>query len=408
MSTPRVYWLTTEFFPPETGGTGVIAARLTQGLGERNLPIQVITRQTLPHSAVREQIGRIQVRRIRPAGRMKGVGWRALPAMLGYIARLAFLLAAEAGKYDVVIISGMKTIPLAAVPVCRAFGKKCAIRIESPFEIVEPISSESLHLMNTFVGRRLSQLLQRAQAAALSGAHRIIAISDDITAVLLRVGCRQSSIVRIPNAIDLERFSPLPLEERALLRKRLGFSADKTLVLYAGRLSRAKGLMMLMQAWPPLLAADPSLLLVLVGSGRDSWDNCESDIAEFVRANQLDGHIAQVGHSDRVHEYLQAADLFVSPSDYEGFGLSIVEALACALPVVSTSVGIAPQVMRHGENGFLCPPKDAPAFRAALALALAQRDLWSQIGSLARDAVMQFGIAHVIDQYVALCNDLAR
>jgi glycosyltransferase involved in cell wall biosynthesis len=263
-------------------------------------------------------------------------------------------------------------------------------------------------LMNNFVGRRLSRFLQRAQTAALSGADRIIAISDDISGVLLRAGCRPSSIVKIPNAIDLKKFSPLPLEEKALLRQRLGFSADRTLVLYAGRLSRAKGLMMLMQTWPPLTAADPSLLLVLVGSGRDSWDNCESDIAEFVRANELDGHVAQVGHSDRVHEYLQAADLFVSPSDYEGFGLAIVEALACALPVVSTSVGVAPQVMRQGENGFLCPPKDSRALGDALALALAQRARWPEIGRLARNAVMQFGMAQVIDQYVALCSDLLR
>jgi glycosyltransferase involved in cell wall biosynthesis len=263
-------------------------------------------------------------------------------------------------------------------------------------------------LMNNFLGRTLSRFLKRIQTAALFGADRIIAISNDITDVLLRIGCRPSRIVNIANAINLSKFSPPRPEEKALLRKRFGFSADRTLVLYAGRLSRAKGLMMLMQAWPPLIAADPSLLLVLVGSGRDSWDNCETDIAEFVRAHELDGHVVQAGHSDRVHEYLQAADLFVSPSDYEGFGLAIVEALACALPVVSTSVGVAPQVIRHGQNGYLCPPKDEQALGAALALALAQRARWPEIGRLARDAVMQFGMAQVIDQYVVLCSELLR
>ena len=78
---PRVCWLTTEFFPPETGGTGMIAATLAQALAERNLPVRVITRQTLPRCARREKIGRVNVRRIRPAGRMKGVRWRAFPAM---------------------------------------------------------------------------------------------------------------------------------------------------------------------------------------------------------------------------------------------------------------------------------------------------------------------------------------
>jgi D-inositol-3-phosphate glycosyltransferase len=405
---PRVCWLTTEFFPPETGGTGVIAATLAQALAERNLPVRVITRQTLPRCARREKIGRVYVRRIRPAGRMKGVGWRAFPAMLAYLARLALLLAVESSRYDIVVISGMKTIPLAAVPVCRVLGKKCVIRMESPFEIVESISSESLDQMNGFFGRALSRILKRGQFLALSRADRIIAISDDISSVLRRAGYRTSSITNIPNAIDVERFAPLRPGERDSLRSRLGFSNERTVVLYTGRLSRAKGLMMLMQTWPQLVAGDGSLLLVLLGGGRDSWDNCEEEIAEFVRANRLEAHVALLGHSDRVHEYLQAADMFVSPSDYEGFGLSIVEALACALPVVSTSVGIAPQVIRHGKNGFLCPPKDPAALAAALALALAERSHWPEIGSLGREAALQFGIKPVVEQYVALCNELLR
>jgi glycosyltransferase involved in cell wall biosynthesis len=403
----RIYWLTTEFFPPETGGTGIIASRLAQGLAERNLAIQVITRQTLPHSASSEHIGQLKVRRIRPAGRMKGVGWRAFPAMLGFIARLAVVLASEARRYDVVIISGMKTIPLAAIPVCRLFGKKCAIRIESPFEIAEPISAESLDLMNNIVGRTLSRLLKHMQKSVLLGADRVIAISDDITNVLLRLGCPRSRITHIPNAIDLAKFKPVSVSERTALRERLGFPPGATVVVYAGRLSRAKGVMMLLETWPRLLAAHPSLFLVVVGSGRDSWDNCEEDIAEFIRANNLGASIALAGHSDRVHEYFQAADLYVSPSDYEGFGLSIVEALACELPVVSTAVGVAPQVMRHDENGFLCPPKDFGAFGAAMMLALARQDRWPEIGKRARESVSEFDTARIIDKYVALCRELS-
>lgn len=405
---PRVCWLTTEFFPPETGGTGMIAATLAQALAERDLPVRVITRQTLPRCARQENIGRVLVRRIGPAGRMKGVGWRALPAMLSYLVRLALLLLVQARKYDIVIISGMKTIPLTAVPVCRALGKKCVIRMESPFEIVESISSESLDRMSGFFGRALSRILKRVQFLALSRADRIIAISDDIATVLQRAGYRTSSITKIPNAVDVERFAPLRPAERSSLRRGLGFSDERTIVLYTGRLSRAKGLMMLMQAWPQLVAGDGSLLLVLLGSGRGSWDDCEAEIGEFVRANRLDAHVALLGHSDRVHEYLQSADMFVSPSDYEGFGLSIVEALACAVPVVSTAVGIAPQVIRHGENGFLCPPKDPAALAAVLALALAERNRWPKIGSLGREAALQFGIKPVIDRYVGLCNELLR
>lgn len=405
-TSPRIYWLTTEFFPPETGGTGIIAARLAQGLAERNVAVQVITRQTVPASAARERIGRLTVRRIRPAGRMKGVGWLAVPAMLGYLVRIAFVLASEARRYDIVIISGMKTIPLAAIPLCRLLRKKCAIRIESPFEIVEPISTESLDQMNNRVGRSLSRLLHGIQKATLLSADRVIAISDDIAGVLMKLGCARARIVNIPNAIDLDKFKPISRDARVRLRESLGFRQNATVVVYAGRLSRAKGVMMLMETWPKLLAAHPSLFLVLVGTGQGSWDDCEAEIAEMITAKDLGNSTAMVGHSDRVHEYLQAADLYVSPSDYEGFGLSIVEALACALPVVSTAVGIAPQVIRHDDNGFLCPPKDLHAFGAAMTLALSRQSRWPEIGERARGAVLRFDVGGIVDQYLALCREL--
>ncbi len=406
-SLPRVFWLTTEFFPPQTGGTGVITARLAHALADRGVPVQVITRQTLPRCAAREQAGKLQVSRIGPAGLIKGAGWRAVPAMFAYLVRLVTLLIAAKGRYDVVIISGMKTIPLAAVPVCKLLGKKSVIRLESPFEIAEPISAESLATMGSFAGGWLSRLLMAAQRTALKGGDRAVAISEEMALRLRDLAYPKARIARIPNAIDLTKFTPAPAGERPLLRSRLGFPDNRTVVLYVGRLSRSKGVMMLMRTFSELIVRQPQLYLVLVGSGSDSWDNCEDEVKAYVRTHHLDAQVAFYGHTDRVQEYLQAADLFVSPSDYEGFGLTIVEALACALPVVTTAVGVAVEVVRHNVNGFLCPPRDPSAFRAALELAFQQRHRWPEIGRLARASAAKFDLPQVIDQYLALCVDLA-
>ena len=403
---PRVLWLTTEFFPPQTGGTGVIAARLAEALAGRGVPLEVITRQTVPSCAVREQIGRVVVQRIGPAGLMKGVGWRAVPVMCTYLLRLVTLLLAARRDYDRVIISGMKTIPLAAVPICRLLGKKSVIRIESPFEIAEPIAAESLATMGSFVGRRLSHILMVAQRMALRRADRVIAISAEIAVRLRELGYPQAGIARIPTAIDLTKFSPVAARERQLLRNRLGFPENRTIMLYVGRLSRAKGVMMLMQTLPELLALHPELYLLLVGSGRESWDDCEQEVITHIRTHQLEADVVIAGHSDRVHEYLQAADLFVSPSDYEGFGLTIVEALACALPVITTAVGVAAEIVQDNSNGFLCPPREPRAFRAAIELALAERQRWPEIGRAARESVSLFDLPRIIDQYFALCAEL--
>ena len=105
--------------------------------------------------------------------------------------------------------------------------------------------------------------------------------------------------------------------------------------------------------------------------------------------------------------WLQAADLFVFPSEYEGFGLSIVEAMAAGLPIVTTPVGAATEVVRPGSNGWLVPVADAPALAAALGEALAAREAWPALGAAGRAAVVErFGMAGVLDRYVELLGRL--
>jgi glycosyltransferase involved in cell wall biosynthesis len=403
---PRICWLTTEFFPPETGGTGMIASRLTRGLSERGIDVHVVTRQLLPRCPSQEWVGKVRISRINPAGRMKGAGWRAFPAMLEFIARLALLLIAERKNYDIVVVSGMKIIPITAVPVCWLLGKKCVVRVESPFELVEPISAESLDMMHGVAGRIVSAVLKRMQRAVLRHAHCVVAISQDIADRLVRSGGPPKRIARIANAVDLTKFKPVAAGERELLRARFGFPAGRTIVLYVGRLSRAKGVMMLIEAWPDLIVKHPDAHLVMVGSGSDSWDDCEGEIIEYVREHALGAHVAMIGHSNSVQEYLQAADLFVTPSDYEGFSLTLVEALGTAIPVVTTAVGAAPEIVHEGINGYLCPAKDKAALGAAVDRALGQKARWGSVGARARESAEAFDIPQVVEQYVTLLREL--
>jgi glycosyltransferase involved in cell wall biosynthesis len=316
------------------------------------------------------------------------------------------LLIAERRRYDLVVVSGMKTIPLTAVPVCRLLGKRIIVRLESPFELVEPISAESLQMMHGPLGRLLSRGLKALQNAVLNRADCVVAISADIAARLS--GFRSPPrIARIPNAVDLSKFGPATATLRQTLRERFGFAPGEIIVLYVGRLSRAKGIMTLVDVWPALVARYPGIRLVMVGSGKDSWDDCEADIVDSVRRHALDSSVTLAGHSTNVPEYLQASDLFVSPSDYEGFSLTLVEALGCALPLVTTAVGAAPEIIREGENGFLCAPKDAAALEAALAAALDRRADWPAIGRRARESAESFDVPQVVQNYVDLLSDLS-
>lgn len=401
---PQIYWLTEEFFPPQIGGVEIMVSLLSQGLAKRGLGTCVITRQTVPPSLAAEIIGAVQVRRIPPSGQIKGAGWRAIIRMLGYLSRLTRLLVRERRQYDLVIVSGMKIIPLVAVPVCRLLGKRCLVRVESTFELQEPLSAKSRGEMR-LLGGWLQHSLARLQRAALRGADRVIAISPEVEQ-LLRATVPSARIVTIPNAVDARRFSPATPDRKHELRQRLGLPRDRTLLLYIGRLSRAKGVAMLVQAAPQLMVHDPRLCLVIVGSGRGSFDDCEAELSDYVRAQRLESSVLMHAATDRVPDYLQAADLCIFPSDYEGFGVGLIEALATGTPVVSTPVGVARELVRHGETGFAFPIRDAAAMVAAIETALGARSAWPEIGRRAREAIEPYELDSVVMRYEQLCRQV--
>ncbi len=401
-----VYWLTEAFYPPIVGGQELFASQIVQALAARGLRVQVITRQSEPLSPDAERIGAVPVRRFRPAGNLKGKAWRAVLPILGYLLRLTVLLLKEACHYDIVIVSGAKLMPMIVVPVCHLVRKKCIVRVESFFELKEAVSSESLRAMDKLSARLMLRSIDRLRLFFLRRAHAVIAISAEIHTALLNRGINPLRIHDIPNAVDLQKFRPVGVEEKIRLIRKLQLPADRTLAVFAGRLSRAKGLPMLIEAWPAIIARHPRLCLLVVGSGHISFDNCEAHVKEFAREHELADSVKFLGERGNIDEYLQAADFFLFPTEYEGFSLALVEAMGCALPVVVTAVGAAPDLIKHGENGFLFPPQNPQAMAAAIDAALAARSRWPQIAAGARASVTRFDLATVADQYLALCGSL--
>jgi glycosyltransferase involved in cell wall biosynthesis len=401
--TKRIYWLTEAFYPPIVGGQELFVARVAQALSDRGHEVTVITRQVAQRAVASEKVGSVRVRRIEPAGILKGKGWRAVMPLLSYLWRLFWLLLRDAGRFDVIIVSGVKIIPLVAVPVGLIARKKIILRAESFFELHEAVSAESLETMNAASGRGIGAMAAAIRRFMLRRAQYVVAISAEIQAQLLTQGVAPARIARIPNAVDTEKFRAVGPAQKLQLRGRLGLPADKTVCVFAGRLSRAKGLPMLIEAWPALVQRHPRLHLVIVGSGKLSFDDCEASLREFVGTHHLQDSVNFAGESPRVYEYLQAADVFIFPTEYEGFSLALVEALSSAIVAVVTSVGAAPDLIRHGQNGFLFAPKDPQAMLAVLEEALAQAPRWPAIAAAARDSVAPFDLNVVADRYSELC-----
>jgi len=403
VETSRVCLVTEIFHPEDQGGQGRQAFALARRLRAHGAVVSVATRRNFVESGAGEVLQGICITRLPPTGLFKGKGWRAVPPTLWFLAMLFVHLVRRRGSYDIILVQGVKAVLMPTLLAAWLLGKRCIVKVDAVAELEQELTPESLAQMKLREGAMIVRVWARLRDALLRRADATVAISSEIEAALTRRLGDGAHVVRIPNGLELDDPAPCDRQE---LRRRLGLP-DGLLAIYTGRLSRAKGLLMLLDVWTPIARAHPDAHLILVGSGDRSFDGCEQELRDYVRSNDLESRVTFTGHVENVAEYLRASDLFVSASDSEGFGLSLVEAMAAELPCVSTSVGVAPEVIRHGHNGWLVPARDPAALSAALTQAIEQRTELPSIGVAARRAVAsRFHIDEVARRYLDLFRDV--
>jgi L-malate glycosyltransferase len=137
--------------------------------------------------------------------------------------------------------------------------------------------------------------------------------------------------------------------------------------------------------------------LVLIGDGPD-----RGAVEYLVRKKKLTKDVFLLGKQDRVYEKLAVADLFLLPSDHESFGLAALEAMACEVPVVASKVGGIPEVVEHGVDGYLVPPRDVAAAAHYAIEILSRADRGREMGLRARSsAERKYSSRDVIPRYEA-------
>jgi len=186
-------------------------------------------------------------------------------------------------------------------------------------------------------------------------------------------GFALESMSSVPTGIDLARFAP---GDRHAARRRLGQADVPTLGILA-TLRNWKGHFYLLEAFALLRATFPDWRLVIIGDGPQRG-NLERKVAEL----DLTNRVALVGNRDDVPDWLNALDLFVLPSyGDEGMPQSIMQAMACGLPIVSTPVGAIAEAVVANETGLLVPPKDSRALSVALERLMGDQELRARFGA---------------------------
>ncbi|GAC1318239.1 MAG: hypothetical protein NVSMB2_12840 [Chloroflexota bacterium] len=217
---------------------------------------------------------------------------------------------------------------------------------------------------------------------------RFIALSDEVEAGLRGVGIPAAKVARITNGVDVAYFSPAPMVSASL--------PPEPVVLYVGRLHREKGVDLLINAWPQVLAALPQARLVLVGDGP-----LRAELE--TRAGE---RVCFAGLTDDPLPFLQSAGCFVLPSRSEGLPVALLEAMAVGLPSVATSVGGNVDVIRDGVDGWLVAPENPSALARGIVHALCAPDRL-RVGCAARARVVRdFSLDRTADQLASLYREL--
>jgi glycosyltransferase involved in cell wall biosynthesis len=402
----RVFVLT-PVFPPLVGGQEFQIHQLCSALMDLGKEALVITRRFEPAHLRRETVGIVPVLRLTAFGETKGTGWRAIPRTLVFLVKILQQLLLRVRRRDIVLVSGFNIMPWVAMLACAVTRSRCIVRPESPLELRYPVGNESRDRMGLRDDAGIVRLLRWWRGLVARRVDCYVAISEEIRKGLLEQHIAASRVVSIPNGLDLERFYPVATERRRELRHLLDLPLGARILIYTGRLALSKGVMMLARVWRELLDVLPSTVLVLVGAGLGSIDDCGGELRGFLNEHRMIGRTLLPGGVSNVNEYLQASDIFVFPSDYEGFGVSIAEAMAVGLPMVSTRVGVAAEVVSRYQPEFLVEPRRPGEFKDALLRLLTDTARQRSIAGRAVSEARQFSMRTVAGRYLELMESLS-
>ncbi len=232
----------------------------------------------------------------------------------------------------------------------------------------------------------------------------ITLISQDKELLSRAYGTPPNKITVIPGGVDTQLFKPMNKEEA---RTRLGLDKERIL-LFVGRIDPIKGVEILLDVVALLKSWDDIRLLVV--GGRPEVDLGLQRLQQRSQELGIQERVKFVGAvpQQQLPIYYSAADVCVTPSYYESFGMVALEAMACGVPVLSSKVGIAQSIIRNGENGYLVPWQCPEAFAEKLELLLRRDGALVQMGTNARASVREFHWESVAGQVYALYQHLSE
>jgi glycosyltransferase involved in cell wall biosynthesis len=200
----------------------------------------------------------------------------------------------------------------------------------------------------------------------------------------------------IPYSLDLVHFAPSE-----------GYHSSRDLAVMAvGRLERRKGTDLLLKAMRTVWQRFPATKVYLLGSEAEFT---RQELLEMVPQDKRDrlifpGFVSR----ERLPDYYRDVTVYVTPTQYETFGYTILEAMACGLPIITCQVGAIPELVDNNLNGLLVPPNDVEILAASIQRLLGSPELVKSMGKAAREKALLYAPERVNPLLEQLYNNTLR
>ncbi len=302
----------------------------------------------------------------------------------------AYYLIANRDQYDIIHLVGTGWHISVSILLSKVLKKKVVVEMvllgaDDP----ETIARKRFGKLNLIIWKQ---------------ADYIASLSTALTESCLRMEMDSRKIIRIPVGVDIQIFCPIPDQEsKMILRDKWKLPLEGGIVIFVGGIKKRKGIDLLIEAWSLIIKEKPNAYLVCVGpigytaSARDFFEEQKQKIEML----NLQSKIIFTGRIDSVHEYLQAGDIFVLPSINEGLPNSVLEAMACGLPPVTSNIpGISQDIIRSAEEGMIVLDRTPEAFAVAILNLLESGTKRKAIGIAARGRIINcFSLTSRAQQY---------
>jgi glycosyltransferase involved in cell wall biosynthesis len=215
---------------------------------------------------------------------------------------------------------------------------------------------------------------------------RIIALSEHNVRLLQGLGAQKERIALVPNGVSMEEFETLERSKESFRDS----DPEGPVLLFVGRIDWNKQIEKLVESMPLVLKTFQHAKLVIVGP---DYANCANQLLRLAEQLKVKNSLVVTGKvsADELKRFYSAADVFLLPSSYEGFGLSMIEAMASKIPVIASSAGGPGDILKHGVHAWLLENVTPESVYRAVRTVLANQSL--------RETLVSNGFSLVKEEY---------